>query len=150
LPEWIEPLPAQPAVRTALVFGPEDNGLRQEELDVCRWIVRIPTTGEYDSFNLSQAALLVLYEVAKTLSAAPKPEPTRPLPTMNDYFQLDRLVAGVMTESGFLREGTAAPVPGTIRNLFRRLDLDAKEMGILLGLFGKIHRRLQRDSPPSD
>jgi TrmH family RNA methyltransferase len=153
LPEWVSTLPARPIPKTALVFGPEDNGLRQEYLDLCRWIIRIPSTEENPSFNLAQATLLVLYEIQRTF--APLTDHRSPTtdhrladaPTGNDYQQLDRLVEAVMTESGFLRDGTPAPVPGTIRNLFRRLDLNPQEMGILLGLFNRVYKSLRYGSP---
>lgn len=43
--------PAEPA---ALVFGPEDHGLANDELDRCQAVVRIPTA-PYASINLAQA-----------------------------------------------------------------------------------------------
>ncbi len=147
LPEWSADLAAGPARRTALVFGPEDNGLRQEHLDLCRHVVRIPSDEECPSFNLSQAVLLVLYEITRALPVADaaSPEPAPPdAPTGNDYAQLDRIVESVMRRTGFLREGTPAPVPGTVRGLLRRPPMSRQEMGILLGLFGRIDRTLGR------
>jgi TrmH family RNA methyltransferase len=146
LPEWSAKLPDRPARKIALVFGPEDNGLRQEHLDLARWIVRIPSTAANPSFNLAQSVLLVLYEITKTLPPGELQTATTlaEAPTTNEHFQLDRLIEAVMTESGFLREGTPAPVPGTVKNLFRRLEMNRHEMGILLGLFGRINTNLKR------
>jgi len=147
LPEWSGGLPSRPPRKTALVFGPEDNGLRQEYLEQCRWIVRIPSTEECSSFNLAQATLLVLYEITKTLPGSSMPaasQPQGPQVTWNDYFQLDRLLDSVMQESGFVRTGTPAHVPGTVKNLFRRLPINPQEMGIILGLFGRIQTALRR------
>jgi len=48
---------------TAVLFGPEDHGLANEELTRCQAHVVIPTTG-YASLNLAQAVLVVAYEVA--------------------------------------------------------------------------------------
>jgi TrmH family RNA methyltransferase len=147
LPEWIAGLPGRASHKTALVFGPEDNGLRQEHLNQCRRVIRIPSTIENPSFNLAQSVLLVLYEITKSLpDAAPTiPVPSEEAPTWNDYFQLNRLLDAVMTESGFVREGTPAPVPGVVKNLFRRLEMTPQEMGILLGLFGKVNTNLRRN-----
>ena len=146
--EWTERLPTVPPRRTALVFGPEDCGLRQEHLNQCRWIIRIPSTSEYDSFNLAQSALLVLYEITKAFPAdAPRltPRPDAPAPTWNDFFQLDRLLEEVMKESGFIRAGSPAPTPDVVKNLFRRIELDSQEMGIVLSLCGRIHTTLKRN-----
>ena len=147
LPEWAAELPARAGRRTALVFGPEDNGLRQEHLSACQRIVRIPAAAENPSFNLAQSVLLVLWEITKALPAGASATTATDTPTGNDYAQLNRLVGAVMTESGFVREGTPAPVPGVVRNLFRRLECDRHEMGILLGLFGKVQTMLRRTNP---
>ena len=156
LTEWTERLPAFPPRKTALVFGPEDCGLRQEHLNLCRWIIRIPSTAEYDSFNLAQSALLVLYEITKTFpdtlhagnihSLAPPAQH----PNWNDFFQLDRLLEEVMKESGFIRAGSPAPTPDVVKSLFRRIELNPQEMGIVLSLFARIHTTLQRQRQPGD
>lgn len=51
--------------RAALVLGPEDRGLTNEEVDLCPRLVTIPTPAEHSSLNLAQATLLLLYECAK-------------------------------------------------------------------------------------
>lgn len=53
-----------PQDRVALVFGPEDRGLTNEELRLCHMIVRIPTSG-FASLNLAQAVLVLCYELHK-------------------------------------------------------------------------------------
>lgn len=55
---------------TALVFGPEDKGLANHEIELCPRIISIPTTSQAWSLNLSQAVLLVLYECFKHVPAA--------------------------------------------------------------------------------
>ena len=51
--------------RAALVFGSEDRGLENAQIERCQRIVTIPTSGEASSLNLAQAVLLLLYECAK-------------------------------------------------------------------------------------
>ena len=146
LPEWAAELPHRMQQQTALVFGPEDNGLSQQHLNYCSRIIRIPAVVECPSFNLAQAVLLVLWEITQAMPGenVAANTPAASLPTENEYAQLDRLALAVMTESGFVRNGTPAPVPGVMRNLLRRLRCDRQEMGILLGLFGKVKTMLER------
>lgn len=61
----LEPRDAAPRLTdgTAVLFGPEDHGLANEELTRCQAHVVIPTAG-YTSLNLAQAVLVVAYEVA--------------------------------------------------------------------------------------
>lgn len=145
LPRWSANLPARMPRKIALVFGPEDNGLREEHLNLCRWSVRIPSEAQFSAFNLAQSVLLVLYEITRTLPVITAPTlPAQTLPTANDYAQLDRHVEQVMQLSGFLRDGSPRPVPGTIQSLLRRMEPNQREMGILLALFARVHKTLQR------
>lgn len=144
--EWGDTLGAAAPVRTALVFGPEDNGLRQEHMELCRLVLRIPSSVACPSFNLAQAVLLALFEIARRELPAAPDLPARQAPPWNDFFQLDRLLDRVMERSGFVRVGTPEPVPGLVKNLFRRIEVDKREMGILLGLFGKLDRVLAKKS----
>jgi tRNA/rRNA methyltransferase len=47
----------------ALLFGPEDRGLLNEELVHCDLLVSIPTSAAYPVLNLSHAVAIVLYEL---------------------------------------------------------------------------------------
>jgi TrmH family RNA methyltransferase len=49
--------------RIALVFGPEDNGLNNDDLALCTQLMRIPSSGRYASLNLAQAVMVVCYEL---------------------------------------------------------------------------------------
>lgn len=49
--------------RIALVFGREDIGLLQEELERCDVLVWVPTGDEFPILNLSHAATIVMYEM---------------------------------------------------------------------------------------
>jgi TrmH family RNA methyltransferase len=147
LPEWSSTLPFGIPQNTALVFGPEDNGLRQEHLNLCRWIIRIPSTTAFAEFNLAQSVLVVLYELARVLSSEGIPQPERTadaLPTWNDFVQLDRMLDSVMQESGFVRPGSPVPTPDKVKNLFRRLEMNAQEMGMMMALFSRIDKTLER------
>lgn len=60
--------------RVALVFGPEDRGLSNEELLHCQQLVTIPTAGDASSLNVAQAVLILLYECARAGRRAPRRE----------------------------------------------------------------------------
>ncbi len=50
--------------KAALVFGSEDRGLENADIELCQHIATIPTSGEASSLNLAQAVLIMLYECA--------------------------------------------------------------------------------------
>jgi tRNA/rRNA methyltransferase len=49
------------AIPVYLIFGPEDWGLANEDLELAHFNVNIPTFGDNSSLNLAQAVLLALY-----------------------------------------------------------------------------------------
>ena len=49
------------AEKVAVLFGREDYGLYNEELEMCHVLVRVPTSEEYPVMNVSHAAAVVLY-----------------------------------------------------------------------------------------
>ena len=51
-----------PDNRVALLFGPENRGLSNEELRYCHAVVNIPTV-QSSSLNLAQAVLIMAYEI---------------------------------------------------------------------------------------
>lgn len=53
-----------------LFFGPEDDGLSNEEMELANHICRLPTYGEIKSLNLSHAVLLTSYLVRAALDRA--------------------------------------------------------------------------------
>ncbi len=53
---------------TALVFGNEEHGLTNDQVDACHVICRIPTAPECPSLNLAQAVQIACYTVFRRAS----------------------------------------------------------------------------------
>ena len=58
------------SAQVALIFGPEDRGLINEEIELCTAIACIPTASGSASLNLAQAVLILAYECLKAVEAA--------------------------------------------------------------------------------
>jgi len=61
--------------KMAIVFGREDIGLFQEELNKCDILINVPTSENYPVLNLSHAATLVMYELFQFGNVTRRPEP---------------------------------------------------------------------------
>jgi len=59
----------------AIVFGREDYGLYQEELNKCDLFIHVPASENYPVLNLSHAATLVMYEMFMTGNITRRAEP---------------------------------------------------------------------------
>ena len=51
----------------ALLFGPEDKGLTNQELAFCGLVVTIQTAAQFASLNLAQAVMILCYELHQGL-----------------------------------------------------------------------------------
>ncbi len=51
------------SIPVAIIFGPEDHGLSNEELAPCHALISVPTHRRLSSLNLAQAVMLVGYEL---------------------------------------------------------------------------------------
>ncbi len=149
LPEWVAKAVEAPPGPTALVFGPEDHGLRREHLAHCHWLVRIPSSSENPSYNLAQSVLLALFELSRP-GWDETPRKARTMPVARDMYQLEALVDEVLTRSRFFQEGTPEPIPDLVKHLLRRTDPDERELRVLLGMFGKINRALAGEVPVAE
>jgi tRNA/rRNA methyltransferase len=122
--------------RVALVFGPEDHGLSNEDLKLCHELVTIPTHARYPSLNLAQAVLVCLYEISlarhPAADAPPKLATSAELERMYDH--LSRALLAI----GFLHGANPEHIMFSIRRTFGRARLDAREVAIWLGVARQI------------
>ncbi len=121
----------------ALVFGPEDKGLSNDDLTLCTHIARVATDPAHTSLNLAQAVLLMAYEVRRH-AAAPRPRRQR-VPA--DASQIDgtlEQLMGVLDRVGFFRGRNPTQVLTTARQILTRTSLTREEIGFLRGSLRKL------------
>jgi TrmH family RNA methyltransferase len=51
--------------KVALLFGREDRGLYNEEIEECAFLMTIPASKKQPSINLAQAVMIIAYELSK-------------------------------------------------------------------------------------
>lgn len=122
--------------RVALVMGPEQSGLSNDELARCQLLVHIPADAEYGSLNLSMAVQVLCYELrmaTQTPSAGPVEERDAPPATAEEMEGLHCHLERVLTDAGFLRPEHPKQMKLKLRRLFHRARLDRNEINILRG-----------------
>jgi len=121
--------------KIALLFGPEDTGLANEELRLCHAVVTIPTSREFTSLNLSHAVMILCYEIfisasPATTSAAATPKLARSQELEGMYGQIKTLLADI----GFLNPENPDYWMMHLRRFFSRSSLLSREVGIIRGI----------------
>jgi len=127
------------ANRIAFVFGPEDRGLTNRELQLCNRLITIPTAPEYPSLNLAQAVMVVAYELM--LACAENPGQSivsdRAAPEFAQAAAVDAALER-LTEAlvaiGFLPAHNPQHIMLAIRGIFGRSGLTPREVEIINGL----------------
>jgi tRNA/rRNA methyltransferase len=122
--------------RVALVFGPEDHGLSNEDLKACHQLVCIPSDPEYPSLNLAQAVMVCCYELFLAANGAAEPVPVLAA-AQRTTLMLDRLQAAFLS-IGFLHADNPDHIMFAFRRLFGRAQLEERDVRILLGLARQI------------
>jgi TrmH family RNA methyltransferase len=119
--------------RISLVFGNEVNGLDNSDLALCQELVLIPSSRTFPSLNLSHAVMIVMYEffVAQPdADAAPAPE-LAPVEALEHFYgHLRELLA----TTGFIDHVSEERMMFSLRQLFGRARLDAREVRMLRGV----------------
>ncbi|HPD57569.1 MAG TPA: RNA methyltransferase [Smithellaceae bacterium] len=123
--------------KIALLFGPEDKGLSNDELRFCHAAVTIPTARAFRSLNLSHAVMVLCYEIfiaslERMVETPPKLARAEELEGM--YEQLKTLLAKV----GFLNPQNPDYWMMHLRKFFSRTTLLARDVKIIRGVCRQI------------
>lgn len=161
--------------RIALVFGREDVGLSNEELQLCHYHVQIPANPEYSSLNLAAAVTVICYEVRvamlDALAASDGEQAQREQRFADDDYynpdnetefwdvpkadahQLDlfyRHLEQTLTDLTFHKPDNPRQLMQRMRRMFMRIRPDAMEINILRGVLSFVDEHIRLANKKSD
>lgn len=122
--------------RVAILFGPEDRGLTNEDIRLCHTLVNIPTA-EFSSLNLAQAVMIVCYELFRHTTQKPREF----VPRLANRHELDAMYAQlkeILIRISFINPDNPDYFLNNFRHFFSRLPLRAKEVQIIRGICRQI------------
>ncbi len=146
-PEWQIQSPRQafPALLAtgpaALVFGPEDRGLSNEELALCQRQIQIPTDTVYPSLNLAQAVGICCYELYTLSRQSPSAKHSLTTSQLAPFELLEGFfnhLEALLLHIGYLYPHTARRKMLKFRALFQRAGLTVAEVGLLRGILRQL------------
>lgn len=141
---------AEPAEnRIAVLFGREDSGLTNEELQRCNLHVNVPTHEDYRSLNLAMAVQIISYELRmRSLARELRPEQPmdewdEPLATSDDVERLYEHLFATLAELKFYDPANPKQLETRLRRLFNRTRLDKMELNILRGVLTEVQKHIR-------
>jgi TrmH family RNA methyltransferase len=147
-PELLE-LATSGSAPVALVFGREDKGLSNEDLDLCDRVLTVPTDPAHSSLNLAQTVLLIAYELwmAGTAGERALPQPRRRayrLANVEEMGSLFEQSENALDVIDFFKKRNPAATMRTLRAIARRAGLDMREARLLRAIAYEVQHYLRR------
>ena len=131
--------------QVALVFGREDSGLSNDELQLCNQMVCIPTNPDFSSLNVASAIQVMCYEIYQhqTSMAEQSIEPVEdPLATSSEVEGYLEHLHRVMEATDFLNPDQPKMLLRRLRRLYLRTHLSHIEVNILRGILTAVEKSL--------
>lgn len=131
--------------QVALVFGRENSGLTNEELQMCHYHVNIPANPDYSSLNLAAAVQTLAYELRVAYLATESfPEPEQVYPLSEDLERFYVHLEKTLGETGFIIPQHPGIVMTKLRRLFNRARPESQELNILRGILTSIDKSIKK------
>ncbi|MGG6296253.1 RNA methyltransferase [Leptolyngbya sp. AN02str] len=152
------------ATTGAIVFGREDSGLTNEELNLAQRWVQIPVSDVYPSMNLAQAVGVCCYELRLAcIPVAPSTCATvSPVDSLPDWSQAADLAPREQLEGfyldlqdlllsiGYLYPHTASQRMEKIRQLYNRAYPTENDVALLRGMVRQMRWAANQAEPSAD
>ncbi|MDR3491899.1 MAG: tRNA (cytosine(32)/uridine(32)-2'-O)-methyltransferase TrmJ [Gammaproteobacteria bacterium] len=132
--------------KVAVIFGREQSGLTNDELQRCHFHIQIPSNPDYSSLNLASAVQVICYEL-RVASEIEKPVeeawdyPWANAEQMEGFFEHLRVV---MLELDFLKLEAPRQLMARLRRLFYRARPDVMEINILRGILNAVEKNIKK------
>jgi tRNA/rRNA methyltransferase len=122
----------------SILFGPEDKGLSNDELELCSEVVTIPTSKGASSLNISHAVMVICYEFFRAAEEKKFPPadnllaPTEKVERMYDHMK------EALLEIGFLDPNNPEHALGNFRRILTRAELAPDDVQLIRGVFRQL------------
>jgi len=135
----------------ALVFGRENSGLSNDELQKCHFHVFIPANPVYSSLNLAMAVQTLCYEIRMSFLA------TKAYPEQEEEYPLTEEIEGMfnhleqtLTDTHFIVPAHPGLVMAKLRRFFNRARPEIKELRMWRGILSSMQKSLIAANKSSD
>ena len=140
--------PLVPGNKIAIMFGPEDSGLTNDDLDLCQFTSTI-ATADFSSLNLAQAVAIHCYELSMSLHNISTPDKSD-YANSHDLEGMYDHIEQALAQITFIRHTNSTYWMRNIRQFLGRMKLRKKEASLIRGVCRKFlwHCEQQEKTPP--
>ena len=128
--------------KVAIVFGPEDRGLANEELKLCQDVILIPTAG-FHSLNVAQAVMIICWELFcssfETAGFRRNTDVETKLATIEELEGMYVHLQEALVRVQFIDPKNPQRWMRNIRRFFRRFSLRTVDVNMIRGLCRQIN-----------
>jgi tRNA/rRNA methyltransferase len=129
--------------RVALLFGGEQRGLSDEDLERCHEILVIPTSQAQPSMNLAQSAAVLLYLCARLDDGPSVPPDAEPGARLELLHALEARMRQVWLRAGFLNPEAPEHVLRELGRTLVRAQLSQREAELWMSAFAHLDRQVR-------
>ena len=130
-----------------IIFGREDRGLTNDELQRCNLHVHIPANKEYPVLNIAMAVQVVCYQLYIDSHKNNKTNDSNywdvSLAVSNHVERLINHFVEVAAELEVFNKGNPRQIGARIKRMFTRIGLDEMEVNFLRGFLGAVEKKLK-------
>jgi tRNA/rRNA methyltransferase len=120
--------------RIGIVFGPERSGINNDDISLCDKIINIPLNKKFNSLNLSQSVLLIVYEWFNRRNNK-NIRPINRKALKSELFNFFNILEDSLENKSFFRVKQKKKIMlRNIKTIFEKANLTEKEINILLGI----------------
>lgn len=138
----------------AMVFGREDRGLNNEELDHCHFMVQLPANPEFSSLNIAAAVQVFSYEIRKAFLADKSLQVTNASAPneANDLNDVDRFASShnlmnlfthlekTLIQVNFMPAHRTRTLMRKLMRFFYKSQITEEEVSIFRGILSELDR----------
>jgi len=144
--------------QVAILFGRENSGLANDELDLCQRQICIPANDDYSSLNLASAVQIIAYEVrmatlakqsddsskvAVVRTKLEKRQQSASKEQLDGHFQH---LEETLEMLDFIRSGPSTMLMRKLTRLYNKAELTIEEIQILRGILTAIQSNLAKST----
>ena len=131
----------------AILFGREDRGLTNEELQRCNLHVHIPANEDYPVLNIAMAVQVVCYQLyvdsTKLETISENKYWDVPMAESNHVDRLIKHFIDVAEELEVFNKGNPRQIGARIKRMFTRVGLDEMEVNFFRGFLRAVEKKLK-------